>query len=174
VCNPRSNRPSRSGGGAGRDALPRDPRQHIRWSGPVYPPPMAACTPARPASHVRNASVDVRRRTRRNPYTIRGAAPEVNHLTSCRGSRGSASLPSHRHRLNRIVKPRGLFAETLSIRPRSGSNPRLPVQLTFILDSNEPGGYRCHPTGSSRYSRMTCNTFPTITSHIGSPACGFR
>jgi hypothetical protein len=42
VCNPRSNRPSRSGGGAGRDALPRDPRQHIRWSGPVYPPPMAA------------------------------------------------------------------------------------------------------------------------------------
>jgi hypothetical protein len=23
-------------------------------------------------------------------------------------------------------------------------------------------------------ARMMCNTFPTITSHIGSPACGFR
>jgi hypothetical protein len=34
---------------------------------------------------------------------------------------------------NRILKPRGLFVETLSIRPRSGSNPRLSVQLTFIL-----------------------------------------
>src|SRR5271166_1141127 len=31
---------SRSAAGAGRDALPRDPRQHIRWSCPVYPPPM--------------------------------------------------------------------------------------------------------------------------------------
>jgi hypothetical protein len=37
------------------------------------------CTPARPASHVWNA------------YPISGAAPEVNHRTSCRGSRGSAS-----------------------------------------------------------------------------------
>jgi len=27
---------SRSAAGAGRDALPRDPRQHIRWSSPVY------------------------------------------------------------------------------------------------------------------------------------------
>src|SRR5271166_5719864 len=26
--------------GARRDALPRDPRQHVRWSCPVYPPPM--------------------------------------------------------------------------------------------------------------------------------------
>jgi hypothetical protein len=57
------------------------------------------CTPARPASHVWNASVDVRRRTRRNAHTIRGVAPDVNHRTSCRGSSGSASLPSHRHRL---------------------------------------------------------------------------
>ncbi len=32
-------------------------------------------TPARPASHVWNASVDVLRRTRRNSHTIRGAAP---------------------------------------------------------------------------------------------------
>ena len=49
------------------------------------------CTRARPASHVWNASVDVLRRTRRNAYPISGAAPEVNHRTSCRGSRGSAS-----------------------------------------------------------------------------------
>src|SRR5271165_2492283 len=33
--------------------------------------------PARPALHVWNASVDVRRRTRPKAYTIRGAAPEV-------------------------------------------------------------------------------------------------
>ncbi len=31
----------------------------------------------------------------------------------------------------------GLFAEAQSIRPRNGSNPRLPVQLTIILDSSE-------------------------------------
>ena len=61
-----------------------------------------SCTRARLASHVWNASVDVRRRTRRNAYTIRRAAPELNHRTSCRGSRGSASLPSP----NLIVKPR--------------------------------------------------------------------
>jgi hypothetical protein len=34
-------------------------------------------TPARPWSHVWNASVDVLRRTRRNADTIRGAAPDV-------------------------------------------------------------------------------------------------
>src|SRR5260370_22128154 len=51
-------------------------------------------TPARPASHLWSASVDVLRRTRRNAYTIKGAAPEVNHRTSRRGSRGSASLPA--------------------------------------------------------------------------------
>src|SRR5580704_15494393 len=49
-------------------------------------------TQARPASHVWNASVDVPRRTRRNAYPIKGAAPELNHRTSRRGSRGSASL----------------------------------------------------------------------------------
>jgi len=34
-------------------------------------------------------------------HTIRGAAPGVNHRTCCRGSLGSASLPSPRHRLIR-------------------------------------------------------------------------
>src|SRR5580704_1995668 len=29
-----------------------------------------------------------------NAHTIRGVAPDVNHWTSCRGSSGSASLPS--------------------------------------------------------------------------------
>src|SRR6266436_8235568 len=69
-----------------------------------------SCTRARPASHVWNASVDVRRRTRRNAYTIRGAAPELNHRTSCRGSRGSASLPSPNSRSikGRVFKHRTL------------------------------------------------------------------
>ena len=35
-------------------------------------------TPARPASTVWIASVDVLRRTRRSAYTIRAAAPDVN------------------------------------------------------------------------------------------------
>jgi hypothetical protein len=35
------------------------------------------CTPARPALHLWNASVNVLRRTRRNAYTIGGAAPDV-------------------------------------------------------------------------------------------------
>jgi hypothetical protein len=47
--------------------------------------------------------------TRRNAYTISSAAPELSHWTSCRGSRGSASLPSLQSKL---------------------------VQLTVILDSS--------------------------------------
>jgi hypothetical protein len=35
------------------------------------------CTPARPALHLWNASVNALRRTRRNAYTIGGAAPDV-------------------------------------------------------------------------------------------------
>jgi hypothetical protein len=35
------------------------------------------CTPARPALHLWNASVNVLRRTRRNAHTIGGAAPDV-------------------------------------------------------------------------------------------------
>jgi hypothetical protein len=52
------------------------------------------CTPARPASQVWKRLMDVLRWTRRNTHTIRGAAPGVNQRTSCRESRGSASLPS--------------------------------------------------------------------------------
>jgi hypothetical protein len=98
----------------------------------VVPASDGRCTRARPASHVWTVSVDVRRRTRRNAYTIRGAAPGLNHRTSCRGSRGSASLlPSPKL----IVKPRGLFAETLSIPTAQRLQSKL-VQLTVILDSN--------------------------------------
>jgi hypothetical protein len=39
--------------------------------------------------------------------------------TSCCGSRGSASLPAHRRSPNQIIKPTGLFAETLSMRLQS-------------------------------------------------------
>jgi hypothetical protein len=115
---------SRSVAGAGRDALPRDPRQHVRWSCPVIPASDGRCTPARPASHVWNASVDVRRRTRRNVYTVRGAAPELNHRTSCRGLRGSASLPSP----NLIVKPRA------SSPKRSRSSAQLPQSKTNLFN----------------------------------------
>jgi hypothetical protein len=55
------------------------------------------CTPARPASHVWNASVDVPRRTRRNASTIRGACIGCRHRTSCRDSssrRHAASIRS--------------------------------------------------------------------------------
>ena len=90
-------------------------------------------TPARPASHVWNASVDVRRRTRRNVYTIRGAAPELNHRTSCRGLRGSASWSASLPSPNLIVKPRGLFAETQSIRARSCPNPKLTCSTNRYL-----------------------------------------
>ena len=59
-------------------------------------------TPARPGwPPVWNAPVDVLRRTRRNAYTIRGAAPDVNHRTSCRASRGSASLQAGANREHR-------------------------------------------------------------------------
>ena len=55
---------------------------------------------------------------------------------------------------------------------------RLPKEHHKHLKSTNVVGPRlptgCYTTGSSKYSRMMCNTFPTITSHIGSPACGFR
>ena len=54
------------------------------------PPPMIDAL-RRVRRCICNASVDVLRRTRRNAYTIRGAVPNVNHRTSCRGSGGSAS-----------------------------------------------------------------------------------
>ena len=95
--------------GAGRDALPLDPRQHVRWSCPVCRLDGRG-TPAPPASHVWNASVDVLRRTRRNAYTIRGAAPDVNHRTSCRASRGArpyhrttAAAPIQDHRVQLMI-----------------------------------------------------------------------
>jgi hypothetical protein len=50
-------------------------------------PPTVDETPARPASHVGNASVDVLLRTRRNADTISGAAPEVNQRRCCRLAR---------------------------------------------------------------------------------------
>jgi hypothetical protein len=71
--------------GAGRDALPLDPRQRVRWS---------MHSGASGVAGTEHPSVDVLRRTRRNVHTIKGAAPGVNLRTSCRGSRGSASLPS--------------------------------------------------------------------------------
>ena len=76
-----------------------------------------------------------------------------DHRTCCRGSRGSASLPCHtlRKRVENVprrIAPtahferndvtiicetvhQGFFAEMLSIRPRSGSNPRL-LSLTNV------------------------------------------
>ena len=62
-----------------------------------------SCTLARPASPVWNASVDVLSRTRRNAYTIRGAAPDVTIGRPAAVRTGSASLPSRRHRLTSIT-----------------------------------------------------------------------
>jgi len=119
--------------GAGRDALPRDPRQDVRWliSGAA---PLIACAFRR-----------VRRRTSTDAFQTCDAGRAGVHLPSETLHRTSPAdvLPRiARERVptigsappNQIVKPRGPFAETLSIRPRSGSNPRLPVPLTVILD----------------------------------------
>ena len=86
--------------------------------------------------------MDVLRRTRRNADTIRGAAPDLNHRTSCRGSRGSASLPSHRHRLIRSSNPgasslkRGLYDRATA---EVGTRSRL------IRLSRSNGQVRCSP-----------------------------
>jgi hypothetical protein len=94
---------------------------HVRWS--VCD---GSCTPARPASPVWNASVDVLCRTRRNADALSGAAPDVtpakvrSRFARERVPTIAAASP------NQILKPTGCFAETLSIRPRSGSNPGLP------------------------------------------------
>ena len=108
------------------------------------------CTPARPASHGWNASVDVRRRTRRNAYTIRGAAPEVNHRTFWRGSRGSASQPSP----NLIAKPRGLFAETLSILlDRFANRSRSVIDRPSSSSRHVRHGISCLQSGFPNVSR---------------------
>src|SRR5271157_1372030 len=64
---------------------------------------------------------------RRSASTIGGAAPDTIIGRAARGSRGSASLPCHALRKTRRNVPlhQGFFAEMQSIRPRSGSNPRL-------------------------------------------------
>jgi hypothetical protein len=76
----------------------------------------------------RRASVDVPRWTRRNVYAISGAAPDLNYRTSCRGSRGSASLPS----LNLIVKPRASSPKCCRYDRAQRLQSKL-VQLTVIL-----------------------------------------
>jgi hypothetical protein len=84
------------------------------------------CTLARPGSHVWNASVDVLPRTRRNADTIRGGAPDVTIGRPGRGSRKERVPTIASASSDQIVKSTGLFAETLSVRPRSGSNTGLP------------------------------------------------
>jgi hypothetical protein len=93
---------------------------HVRWSASD-----GSCTPARPASPVWNASVNVLRRTRRNADTPSGAAPEVTSGGPVAVRAGAR--PYHcRSIAYQILKPTGCFAETLAIRPRSGSHPGLP------------------------------------------------
>jgi hypothetical protein len=97
-------------------------------------PPTVDETPARPASHVWSASVDVLLRTRRNADTISGAAPEVNQRRCCRGSRGSASLPVATASANQIGKPKASSPRCFLYARRSGSNPKPLCPTTFILD----------------------------------------
>jgi hypothetical protein len=134
--------PNRSAAGAGRDELPARLRTciacrqgvgtrsrlirlststgHVRCS----PPPMLAAHRRVRGRRPGNASVDVLRRTRRNAYTIRDAAPDLSHRTSCRGSRGNASLPSHRHRPIKSLDPGASSPRRLLLRPRNSSNPK--------------------------------------------------
>ena len=116
VCNPRNNRtigPRRSAAGAGRDALPARIRGSTSdRSCPVYPPPM----------------VDALRRVRRRTSGTR--------LWTCDAGRAGTRIRSEAllqrllsdvlRRIARervppspklVVKPRGLLAETLCIRP---------------------------------------------------------
>jgi hypothetical protein len=116
--------PSRSAAGA-RDALPRDPRQHVRWSGPVYPPPM----------------VDVLGRVRRRTSgTLLWTC--CAGCAGCAGRAGTRMRSEALHRrltIGRLAADRAgaralrLIAETLSIRPRSGSNPRLTCPTNRYL-----------------------------------------
>src|SRR6266436_6999966 len=92
--------------------------------------------PARPAPHVHRRVPDVRRRTRPSASTIGGGYTGHDHLASCRGSRGSASLPTPAaERLGPIIsrvahsetKPsRQSFFRTL---PRQHCYPHLPLPL---------------------------------------------
>jgi hypothetical protein len=134
VCNPRNNRTEPLGRRRRRDALPRDPRQHLRWLCPVYPPPMV------------DALGRVRHRTSETPLWTCGAGRAGTRIRSkalhqrLTIGRLAADRAGARpyHRLTKlIVKPRGLFAETLSTRPPQ----RLPsktnfFQPTVILDSS--------------------------------------
>jgi hypothetical protein len=84
------------------------------------------------------------------PFPFRSFPPSHIHWTCGAGSRRSTSLPSDVrrrtrgstfHLRNRFLEnagPKGLISETLRPCPWSGSNPTLPVQLTFILDRSAP------------------------------------
>ena len=67
--------------------------------------PCTACggrrTPARPASHVRNAYMDVLRRTRRNACTIRGGGPDVTIERRAEVRAGARPYQIRSPRLNR-------------------------------------------------------------------------
>src|SRR5271157_3854441 len=95
-------------------------------------PPAPGCAPARPALHVSTllfaASAN---------HSCAIGAEALSHqlllflslhlLWTCGGgSRGSASLPVATASANRSAT-QGFFAEMQSIRPRSGSNPRLLI-----------------------------------------------
>ena len=105
----------------------------------------------------------------------------LDHRTCCRGSRGSAS---RRHTLRKrvemchagsrrrpILTPRrhhysetvhqGFFAELLSIRPRSGSNPRPRCLNNVILDSSVRDSTNLLIAGSEQW---TCARAPLIHS----------
>ena len=82
------------------------------------PPPMVDATPARPASQVWNASVDVLRRTRRNADMPRIRSEALHRILT--------RTPTA-HRSSSLKKPRGQY------RPRQWPcNPR----LTAANDSN--------------------------------------
>jgi hypothetical protein len=75
----------------------------------------------RARSHVWDASVDVLRRTRRNAFAIRGAAPDMTIDVLSRFDR--ERVPSHRHRLIKSSSPWALRARL--------SGPSLPPPVRY-------------------------------------------
>ena len=84
-----------------RDAFPRMP---LLKSQLAFPHPIRFLRRVR-RSQVWNASVDAADAGRAGTRIRSEALHGGYHRTSCRGSRGSASLPSHRHRLIRSSNP---------------------------------------------------------------------
>jgi hypothetical protein len=114
-------------------------------------------TPARPWSHVWNASVDVLRRTRRNADAIRGAAPDVTSrrpaavLVGARPYQRIGIVESNRQ-IHGPLRRNAFYSTAQRLQPK-------PVQLTIILDSSD----------SRKQSKSVFASFATFCSNFSLP-----